>query len=154
MPNHKRHSRSRSLSHHAEHKAKSNLTHSPPLTPQPHVPLPHTQWLDHYADPSAPTKPIPKPFPSLKPFSTKWKSANPNLKTRAGILAKFGSSSESSSQNYYGGYPGMMGGGMGMGMYPGMMGMGGMGGMGMYPGMMGGYGVSPEVLTSWGAMLN
>jgi hypothetical protein len=100
----------------------------------------------------------------LAPYTSKWKSENPNPKTRDGLLAKlksaFGNGNAYGDQNYYGGgYPGMnMGYGMG-GMYPGMgMGMGGMGmgtpmggmgmgmgGMGMYPGMMGGYGVSPSL---------
>lgn len=146
-------------------------TSTPPTTSTPtftstddsthlsHVPHPHTQWLVHYPDPSAPTKPIPKPLPKLKPYCSKWKSEYPNLKSRAGRSAKFGPDGidlaqqlPSSTQNYYGGYPGMMGGGMGM--YPGMMGMGGMGmgGMGMYPGMMGGYGVSQPLLRLDGAL--
>lgn len=122
--------------------------------------------MEHYNRPT-PAHPPRKPLPSLAPYTSKWKSENPNPKTRDGLLAKlksaFGNGNGAGEQNYYGGgYPGMnMGYGMG-GMYPGMgMGMGGMGmpmggmgmpmggmgmgGMGMYPGMMGGYGVSPSL---------
>jgi hypothetical protein len=94
----------------------------------------------------------------LAPYTSKWKSKFPNIKTRDGFLAKFGWKPDSETglgiQNYYGGYPMGMGGmgmggmGMGYGMPMGGMGMG-MGGMypgmgmgmgGMYPQMMGGMG--------------
>lgn len=96
--------------------------------PLPPLPDPSSHWMEHYHPPTPAFKPL-KPLPDIVPYNTKWKSENPNPKTRDGWLAKL-KSVLGKEQNYgYGGYGGY---GLGMGgMYPGMgmgMGMGGMGG--------------------------
>ncbi|WVQ79700.1 hypothetical protein IAT38_001800 [Cryptococcus sp. DSM 104549] len=107
-------------------------------TSQPH---PSTYWRDYYAPPPLDDSAVlPKPTSKIKYYSSKWKLANPNPKSREGAKAFYGNGMMGGGM-----YPGMMG-GMGGGMYPGMMGgmgpgmygMGGMGGMGM---MGGGYGI-------------
>ncbi|KAL7422527.1 hypothetical protein Q5752_003175 [Cryptotrichosporon argae] len=119
-------------------------------------------WHDYYPDPPLDDDHVlPKPFPKVRYWSTKWKAENPNPKTAEGFQAMYGMG---------GMYPGMMGGvnpmmggmmnpmmggmmnpmmagGYGMPRYPMTTGYGGMGmGYGGYPGMydpMMGYGAPP-----------
>ncbi|OCF32640.1 hypothetical protein I316_05561 [Kwoniella heveanensis BCC8398] len=114
-----------------------------PTTSSPHGALLSEHWCDYYAPPRInDDNVLPKPPSKIKLYSTKWKSENPNPKSKPPLPTP---PSNGGRQAYYGNP--MMGGmypGMGMGMGMGMpYGMGGMGMMGPYGGMMGGgYGVS------------